>query len=210
MLNGSRFVRGALLAALVMSGSVRAAEISSEGRKLGADLDAMKVEDLWLAKQRVNWKTGEPLGESPKDGKGHTHCSAFVAAFCFRQDVYILRPPEHSSTLLANAQFDWLASEGRDKGWKPVGSSIEAQHLANRGIVVVATYRESDPKKPGHIAIVRPSTKSDRSIEEEGPQIIQAGMTNDNSTTLREGFKHHPAAWKKGAVRYFAHEPARP
>jgi hypothetical protein len=210
MPNAGTLARAALLAALVASGPAGAADISPAGEKLAAALDAMRVEDLWIAKHRVSWKTGEPLGGSPAEGKGHTHCSAFVAAFCLRQDIYILRPPEHSSTLLANAQFDWLSGDGRTQGWRPVGSAVEAQHLANRGFVVVAAYREADPKKPGHIAVVRPSTRSDGSVEKEGPQITQAGVTNYASTTLEEGFRHHPGAWKHHGVRFFAHEPVRP
>lgn len=185
----------------------RAEDISPAGQKLAAALDAMKVEQLWLSKHIVNWKTGEPLNKPITDSKSHTHCSAFVAAACMRQGIYILRPPEHSTVSLANAQYDWLRDEGKEKGWKPVKTATEAQHLANKGFVVVATFKEADSKKAGHIAIVRPSIKSRSKIEEEGPQIIQAGMTNANSISLKEGFRYHPAAWKGGAVRYFAHEP---
>jgi hypothetical protein len=210
MLKTGTFARIVLVAALAGPGPAFAADVSPAGEKLAAALDSMRVEDLWIAKHRVSWKTGEPLGGPPTDGKGHTHCSAFVAAFCMRQDIYILRPPEHSSTLLANAQFDWLSHEGRSQGWRPVGSAVEAQRLANRGFVVVAAYREADAKKPGHIAVVRPSAKSDRSVEKEGPQVTQAGATNYADATLEEGFRHHPAAWKNRAVRFFAHEPGRP
>ncbi len=142
----ARLVLAPLLGALASPAS--AAGISREGEKLATALDAMHVETLWLAHNRVNWKTGESIGERPADGKTHTHCSAFVAAFCLRQDVYILRPPEHSSTLLANAQFDWLGGEGRAQGWRPVPTGLEAQRLANRGVLVVAAYKENDPKKP--------------------------------------------------------------
>ena len=31
-------------------------------------------------------------------------------------------------------------------------------------------------------------------------------MTNSNSTSLKEGFKHHTAAWKEGLVRYHVHD----
>src|SRR6516225_2476486 len=120
-------------------------EITAEGQQLAKALDDMKVESLWLARNRVHWKTGEPYGEAPTDGKPHTHCSAFAAAFCYRHGIYILRPPEHSATMLANAQYDWLRSEGRDKGWTPVDGPIEAQRLANQGMVVVASFKDRDP-----------------------------------------------------------------
>src|SRR5262249_49999314 len=88
-------------------------EITPEGKKLAAAYDAMNVENLWLPKRYVNWKTGEALDKEVTDGKAHTHCSAFAAAACMRLDVYLLRPPEHSTVLLANAQYDWLHGEGK-------------------------------------------------------------------------------------------------
>jgi hypothetical protein len=169
-------------------------------------LDDAHVESLWLAKHRVNWKTGEPLGGEVTDGKAHTHCSAFVAAFCMRQGVYILRPPEHGTVLLANAQYDWLHHEGKNNGWRHVSTAQDAQRLANEGLLVVASFKEGKRGKAGHIAIIRPSTKAASKIDDEGPQITQAGKSNLRSASLQEGFKHHPAAWRDAKVRYYAHE----
>jgi hypothetical protein len=165
----------------------------------------MDVTHHWLAGKYVNWRTGETIDRPVTNGKSHTHCSAFVAAAAEKLGVYILRPPKHSATLLANAQYDWLGGEGRKEGWTPVATGLEAQQLANRGFLVVAVYKESDPKRPGHIAIVRPSTKSEAKIREEGPQIIQAGRDNHTSTSLKEGFKHHRAAFRDGLILFFAH-----
>ena len=92
--------------------------------------------------------------------------------------IYLLRPPEHPTVLLANAQYDWLFKSGKEQGWTQVPDGHRAQHLANEGYLVVAVYKESDPKHHGHIAIVRPSTKSDELIDAEGPQITQAGAHN--------------------------------
>lgn len=183
---------------------VFAAEITPAGAKLAALLDAMGVEHLWDPGKSVAWKTGKPLDKQPEVRKGNTHCSAFVAAACLRADVYILRPPEHSTKLLANAQAEWLAGAGAEKGWQPVPSAVEAQRRANQGDLVVAVFREANAERPGHIAIVRPSDKSEASIREEGPQIIQAGATNANSTSLVVGFKHHKGAWPNG-VRFYVH-----
>jgi hypothetical protein len=180
-------------------------EITAEGKMLAAALDNMNVEQLWLSKRYVNWKTGQALKKPVTDGKPHTHCSAFVAAACMKLNVYILRPPEHKETLLANAQYDWLRQEGASNGWKAVSSPYEAQRLANQGYLVVATFKEANSKKSGHIAIVRPNTRSTSQIQKEGPEIIQAGMTNFNSTSLKEGFGHHPAAWRDRQVRFYAH-----
>jgi hypothetical protein len=182
-----------------------ASEVTVEGQQLAKAIDDMNVEKLWLAKNRVHWKSGEAYGEPPTDGKAHTHCSAFVAAFCYRHGIYILRPPEHSATMLANAQYDWLNGEGQKKGWTSVSGASEAQRLANQGMVVVAALKEDDPRKHGHIAIIRPDPKSESAIVSEGPQIAQAGMDNYNSASLKEGFKHHRGAWAGQQVRYFAH-----
>jgi hypothetical protein len=197
------------LAAIAQQNSARMS-ITPAGEHLAAVLDQMDVERHWLAGKSVKWRTGEPLDRPVTEGKSHTHCSAFVAAAAEKLGVYILRPPKHPSSMLANAQYDWLSGEGRTEGWTPVAGGLEAQQLANRGFLVVAVYQEADPKRPGHIAIVRPSTKSEATIQEEGPQIIQAGRENHASTSVKEGFKHHRAAFREGRIRYFAHPlPAR-
>ncbi|MFO0938509.1 MAG: hypothetical protein U0798_18550 [Gemmataceae bacterium] len=195
----------AFLTLAIATPRVHGGEITPEGKKLAAFYDGLKVESLWLPREIVSWKTGTKLRDAT-DNKAHTHCSAFAAAACLKKDVYLLRPPEHSSTLLANAQYDWLNSKGKDKGWKPVASAVDAQHAANRGHLVLATFKESDPKKSGHIALVRPSEKSEKQIAEEGPQIIQAGMENANSTTLKTGFKHHSKAFKDKLILFYVHE----
>ena len=69
----------------------------------------------------------------------------------------------------------------------------------------MAAYRNHHDDKPGHIAIVRPSDKSQTALREEGPQITQAGATNYRSVALRVGFAGHPAAWNRHEVRYYAH-----
>jgi hypothetical protein len=182
-----------------------AGEISKAGERLAKDLDSMDVENLWLAKQYVNWETGKALDKPVLDSKPHTHCSAFVAAACKRLGVYILRPPEHKETLLANAQFDWLSDKGAEHGWKRVHGPIEAQKMANEGFLVVASFKEKDATKSGHIAIVRPSKRGKQAIELDGPEVIQAGMYNHNSTTLKAGFKAHPSAWRDKQIRFYAH-----
>jgi hypothetical protein len=195
----------ALAGALPLSQPAPGAEITTEGKQLARVLDRLDVEHLWLSKRYVNWKTGEPLDRPVTDGKPHTHCSQFVAAACMKLGVYILRPPEHSATLLANAQFDWLGRAGKQKGWFAVQTADRAQRLANRGYLVVAAYKSRDPKKSGHIAIVRPNRKGEDQVADEGPQVIQAGMTNYRSTSLKQGFKAHPTAWAKKRVRFYAH-----
>ena len=185
---------------------VDATEIRSPGRQLVRFLDSLQVEERWIAGAHVDWRTGEPDGRPVSDSGAHSHCSALVAAACERLGVYILRPPEHPQTLLANAQCDWLLERGATEGWTPVSGAAEAQSAANRGKLVVAVYRNLKSRKPGHIAIVRPSDRSEESVRQDGPEVIQAGQENYASVPLKVGFRHHPDAWKRSEVRFFAHE----
>jgi hypothetical protein len=180
--------------------------ISPAGKHLMAVLDGMNVESLWLAHEHVNWETGEPDKDADYEGPGKsTHCSAFAAAVGKKLGVYMLRPPEHGQILLASAQAKWFSSEeGRHDGWRGVRDAKEAQALANQGSLVVVVFQSPDAHKPGHIAIVRPSTKSSERLEESGPQITQAGQQNYISTTVKNGFRSHAGAWPDG-VRYYMH-----
>ena len=180
--------------------------ISAAGLRLAAMLDGTHVESLWLANEHVNWETGEPDRGAGYEGPGnHTHCSAFAAAAAKRLGVYLLRPPEHGQQLLSNAQADWLpGTEGKKAGWRPVHEMRQAQHLANEGSLVLVSFKNPDVHKPGHIAIVRPSEKPSPTLEENGPEVIQAGEHNHNKINVRIGFENHPGAFPNG-VRYYMH-----
>jgi hypothetical protein len=193
-----------LIAVLLGAALAPAGEITPEGEHLARVLDAMDVEHHWLPGRPVHWRTGQV---DPRGRQGATHCSAFVAAACARTGVYILRPPEHRQALLANAQDEWLKAVGDQYGWRRGGSPQEAQQLANRGAIVVVCYRNPYRHWQGHIAIVRPSTKGDGQLAEEGPQVAQAGLRNARSISLRAGFRHHPGAWEGRGVDFFAHAP---
>jgi hypothetical protein len=187
--------------------TIRCQDITEKGKNLAAFLDRLDVEHKWLSGRYVNWETGEALDKPVTDGGPHTHCSAFTAAACRRLGIYILRPPEHSAEQLANAQFDWLPDEGKKEGWKRVAGPLDAQSLANRGYIVVAVCKEKE--RSGHIAIIRPSSKSAEEIEKEGPQIVQAGGTNYNSAALLRGFGNHRNAWTEKRITYYSHEIAK-
>ena len=120
--------------------------------------------------------------------------------------VYILRPPEHGQKLLANAQSEWLAEEGAARGWVRLADANQAQAAANRGLLVVASYHNHHDDRPGHIAIVRPGSKTAEQMAAEGPDVIQAGSVNKTSISLRDGFAGHPAAWRDHEIVYYAHE----
>jgi hypothetical protein len=177
--------------------------LTPNGEKLLAQLNASGVDHLWLPYQHVHWETGE-LESNPYGRPASTHCSAFVAAFSKRLGVYILRPPEHSPTLLANAQMRWLAFDGASSGWRRLPDVAAAQSSANQGNLVVAAFENPDPHRPGHIAFVRPGRLDATTLAARGPDVTQAGAVNAISIPLAEGFRHHPGAWPDG-VRYFEH-----
>jgi hypothetical protein len=179
--------------------------ITPAGQALARELDKMGVESKWPAGVHVDWETGIPDGKPVNDQGRHTHCSAFVASTAKHLGIYILRPPEHSAKLLANAQSEWLSSDGAAEGWHLLGSAAEAQDAANHGELVVASYRSHRDDKPGHIAIVRPSQKDQRALATEGPDVIQAGSVNKSRISVREGFSGHPAAWNEDEIDYYAH-----
>src|SRR5262245_43563548 len=134
--------------------------ITPAGKKLATKFDKMEVETHWLPKVHVDWKTGKPDG---KPGGPPTHCSLFVAAACLRLDVPMLAPPPEN--FLSNRQQEWLQAEGKKRGWVKVKDAHKAQRLANEGVVVVASYRNPDPKKAGHIAMVRPAATTPAEID---------------------------------------------
>jgi len=190
---------------LLISSLAMASEWTPDATRLAQFLDRTGVEQRWPAGVHVTWETGVPDGKPENSAGKHTHCSAFVASVAKQLGVYILRPPEHGQILLANAQYDWLEEQGRHQGWHEISGAQQAQAAANQGQLVVATYHNHHDDKPGHIAIVRPSNKSQQQIASEGPQITQAGGTNFVSTTLARVFAGHPAAGSRGEVRYYAH-----
>ena len=184
--------------------------ISPAGQRLLAILDDSGVESRWLAQEHVNWETGEPDKDADYEGPGRaTHCSAFAAALGKRLGIYLLRPPEHGQILLANAQAAWFHSAaGRESGWREITTAREAQTLANQGHLVTIVFENPDAHKAGHIAIVRPALRPERLLEENGPEITQAGQRNYLKTSTKVGFTHHPGAWPDG-VHYYAHALGR-
>lgn len=168
-------------------------------------LEAMEVDKFWLPGAIVDWKTGLPTGQAIKDAKSkHTHCSQFVAAATERVGVYVLRPPEHGVVLLANAQYDWLGSDaGKKAGWVVLKDGAAAQAAANDGRLVLASVKNPDATKSGHIAIVRPGAKDVELLAKEGPDVMQAGGTNALRTSLRKGFGNHSKEYD--LIAFYAH-----
>jgi len=211
MLNVIRRTAAAFAIAVALSGAAVAndAPISPTAQRVAEVLDSMQVESHWSAGVHVNWRTGDPDGGDGTLHGRHTHCSAFVAAAAEKLGIYILRPPQHPQELLANAQNEWLATDGRAQGWRPLPGPVEAQEAANQGMFVVASYHNRHDDKPGHIAIVRPGNKSVQQLQAEGPDVIQAGTVNSASITLAAGFAGHPHAWGDQEVQFYAHTTPR-
>ncbi len=208
MQNTFRLMLAALAFASAVPAGIAAAyatPITPEGQRLAQELDSMGVETKWIAGAHVSWRSGLPDGLPELNEGSHTHCSAFVAAAAEKLGVYILRPPRHGAYLLANAQNEWLASEGSEEGWRPVASMEKAQDAANHGELVVASYHNHHDDKPGHIAIVRPSEKSASEIASEGPEVIQAATVNSAKISVRAGFAGHPHAWADQEIVYYVH-----
>lgn len=180
--------------------------VSEQAIKLEKFYDQTNVESLWLNGIHVDWKTGE--SDKPADYQGpdrYSHCSTFVASVSMKLGVYVLRPPEHPETFLASAQSRWLLSDNAVKeGWAKLPDMKAAQEDANSGKLVIAAFISPVEFKPGHIAIVRPSLKSIEELEAYGPQIIQAGKYNYNSTSVSKGFGNHPNAFPT-EILYFSH-----
>lgn len=181
--------------------------ISEQASKLGQFYDQTNVESLWLNGIHVDWITG--ASDKPADYQGpdrYSHCSTFVASVTMKLGVYILRPPEHPETFLASAQGRWLlSSESINQGWTQLSDMQEAQEKANAGKIVLAAFISPVEFKPGHIAIVRPSEKTIEELNTEGPQIIQAGKYNYNSTSVSKGFGSHQNAFPD-KILYFSHQ----
>ena len=181
--------------------------ITPAGDQLRQFLDQSGVEHLWLPHEHVHWLTGLPDLERPGQSRHATHCSAYVAAMSVRLGVPLLRPPEHRADMLATPQTQWLETTGPSQGWREVDRRV-AQSLANQGEFVLAAWANPDPRRSGHIAIVRPSMQTTAELDQHGPELTMAGHLNALRISTERGFEDHPGAWiagGKGTVRFFAH-----
>ena len=177
--------------------------ITPNGEKILMLLDSSHVDSLWRKGYNVDWLSGASLS---KASPSLTHCSAFGAAFADRLGVYLLRPPQHSQNLLANAQCIWLATDtAAQLGWHKVNTALEAQNAADSGYLVVIGYQSPNPNTSGHFAIVRPDVKTYSLLKAEGPQETQSGDTNAISISEKLGFSAHPLAFPNGVI-YYRHD----
>ncbi len=182
--------------------------VTAQGRELLRVLDASNVRHRWLPRTSIDWSSGEAAPRDAAHPKLASHCSAFAAAMSSRLGVPLLRPPSHGQRLLANAQARWLAGVGVGReGWREVDAR-QAQALANRGWLVLASYASPNPRRAGHIAVIRPATPTLGQLLARGPHETQAGASNLLDATVARGFSQHPGAWKPGGgagLHFYAH-----
>lgn len=187
--------------------ATNAATAYSQAATLSALLDSLQVQNYWMEGTNVDWLTGVAgaLNSNPimmTEGTA-THCSAFAGAVSYLLNVYLLRQPAASDILLANNQANWLATN--TTGWFPVTNMAAAQHLVNTGALVVASYLNPDPSQPGHIAILRPSNRTDFSVSLLGPEECQSGDINYADTNISTGFGGSATGQFPNEIKYYAH-----
>src|ERR1700722_1486062 len=100
-----------VLAPFAAHGQPCCGPITPQGRQLERFLDDSGVDHLWVTGWHIDWRTRSAHRQQPGGREAKTHCSAFVAAMAERLRIYVLRPPEHSQALLANAQMRWLRDQ---------------------------------------------------------------------------------------------------
>jgi hypothetical protein len=110
---------------------------------------------------------------------------------------------------LADNQAVWLPTTGKTYGWYALSTNtVLAQSIVNTGALVVASY--NDPTTSGHIAILRPSTKSIADILTYGPEECQSGVYNYNDTNVMTGFNQHVNAFRTNGILYYGHAISSP
>ena len=181
--------------------ATNSANACAQAAMLSAFLDSLQVNNYWLEGASVNWLTGVAGGSGPNMTIGtDSHCSAYAGAVTDLLGVYLLRQPYASDLNLANNQANWLATN--TAGWFPISTMTVAQHLVNTGELVVASYQASSGS--GHIAVLRPSNRTDASVNAFGPEECQSGDNNFLSTNIVTGFNQHPGAFPSN-ILYYGH-----
>jgi hypothetical protein len=66
--------------------------------------------------------------------------------------AYVLRPPQHGQTLLANAQISWPRHAGAASRWRLLADPVAAQTAANQGDWVLV---EAFPLPTGAVSAKR-------------------------------------------------------
>jgi hypothetical protein len=110
-------------------------------------------------------------------GNRTTHCNEFAQDALKNLGV----PQGKYPTGMANSMNTWFNTQGPKNGWRKV-SAAEAQQLANQGKPTVASWKNPTGVH-GHIGMIRPGE-----LKNGSPTMAQAGGTNFNKGTVRQGF----------------------
>lgn len=102
--------------------------------------------------------------------------------------------------LNANATYNWLRDCGAQYGWTVV-SAADAQKRANAGYPAVAVWKNPNPSRSGHIAIVMPEGDGWYYSSSRGPVITQAGAKNYDRCSASTGF----GSSRLSAIVYYTH-----
>lgn len=184
--------------------------ITIGGQSLAVLFNQTNVEFLWKNKNAINWFNGQSIhdlsGELPK----LNHSGAYIASVLRKLGIYILQPPQASQTLLENNQHDWLLEIGIiDYNYTYLGnnlnSRINAQKEANKGNIVIASYKNINEELPGNIAFVIPFLTDTTEITLNGCRVIQASFINYNSVFLKEAFSLFPNAFDNFLIDFFSY-----
>lgn len=92
----------------------------------------------------------------------------------------------------ANDVVGWLEAHGREYGWQ-LCTRGEASAAAERGEVAIVVWRNPNPEKPGHVALVVPA------VSPGAVFIAQAGAHNFTSEPLERGFGDLPPTFYRHA-----------
>jgi len=200
--------------------TVQAEDISETAKKNLDIINSLNVEKKWQKGNVINCMTGETFLEEtekydPPKLKRLTYCSCFAYATSKALGLpnkALLPHPENNKEFvptLSNKQIEWLETEGIKNGWNYIKTEnrdenfTQAQKFANQGYFVLATYKNANPKRVGHIAVVIPSNKNIEKIKLEGPDIAQAGTNNFSSGSLKKGFKGKKNAFKDNEIKFY-------
>lgn len=156
---------GVELPASPITSSIPVAQTPNGAGRLNQVLDSLNVEG-----------NKKYLPSGPR-GNRTTWCNVFTQDALKGLGV----PQKNFPTGLANQMNDWFHKKGAANGWRKV-SAAEAQQLANQGNPTVATWKNPSGGH-GHIGVIRPGQ-----LKNGSPTMAQAGGTNFNKGTVRQGF----------------------
>jgi len=166
-------------------------------------LDSFNIDSKWVRGKDCNIYSGEHQ-EKKHSIKNITYCSLFVAHVARKLNIYLPAPPIYKRYFLASTQCRWLLEKGTSYEWKKV-SPLQAQDNANKKYFTLVCTISPRGDKPGHIAIVRPTLKTSAKLLEEGPEILNVGWHNQQSVSVKKGFKKQKNAFEEGRIYYFSY-----